>query len=129
MLNKWALIPVLNWSIFRRDCKVLLQGRGNRDQRNVLDLGLHFRIETSKTFSLSSCFLFLTIDAKKLKVSIFNEDERRLYQRISVQLTNLLQLVCPLLLPKLAKGTFSDPNQAHLVWNALLWTLGKNLEG
>jgi len=107
-------MPVLNWTVFRRDCKVLLEGRGNRDQRNALDLGLHFRIQTVKIFSLGSCLLFLTIDAKKLEVSIFREDERRLYQRITVQLTDLLQLLCPLLLPKLAKGTLSGPNQAFL---------------
>jgi hypothetical protein len=94
-----------------------------------LDLGLHFRIQTAKTFALGSCLLFLTIDAKNLEVSIFKEDERRLYQRITVQLTNLLQLLCPVLLPKLAKGTLPGPNQAFLVWNALLCTVGKNFEG
>jgi hypothetical protein len=78
-------MPILNWTEFRRDCKVLLEGRGNRDQRNALDRGLHFRI--AKTFSLGSCLLFLRIDAKKLEIYIFKEDERRLYQ--------LLQLVCP----------------------------------
>jgi len=35
ILNTWALMLVLNWTVFRRDCRVLLEGRGNRDQRNV----------------------------------------------------------------------------------------------
>ena len=92
-----------------------------------MDLGL--RTETAKTFSLGSCLLFVTIDAKKLEVSIFKEDERRLCQRITVQLTHLLHLLCPVLLPKLAKGTISGPNRAFLVWNAWLCALGENFEG
>ena len=35
---------------------------------------------------------------------------KRLYQRITVQLTNLLQLFCPVLLPQLAKSNLSGPN-------------------
>ena len=31
IINTWALKPVLNLTVFRNDCKVLLEGRGNRD--------------------------------------------------------------------------------------------------
>ena len=51
-LNTCALMPVLNWTVFRRDCKVLLEGRGNRDWRNASDQRLCFRPETAQTFSL-----------------------------------------------------------------------------
>jgi hypothetical protein len=59
-------------------------------------------------------------------------------------MTKLLQILCPVLLPKLAKGhslwsescySFLEsiqqlyPNQAFLVQNALLCILGKNSEG
>jgi len=44
---------------------------------------------------------------------------KRLYQTITVQLTNLLQLLCPVLLPKLAKGTLSRPN--HVVQFFFPW--------
>ena len=34
-LYTWALTLILNWTVFRRtDCKVLLEGRGNKDLRN-----------------------------------------------------------------------------------------------
>jgi hypothetical protein len=46
IINTWALKPVLNWTVFRNDCMVLLEGRGNRDQRSALDLALYFRIQT-----------------------------------------------------------------------------------
>jgi hypothetical protein len=46
VIYTWALKPVLKWTVLRNDCKVLLEGRGNRDQRNALDLALYFRIQT-----------------------------------------------------------------------------------
>ena len=69
----------------------------------------------------------------------FQRRWKRLYQRITVQLTNLLQLLCPVLLPKLAKGSLSGLNHViqflfpccqfsnslqiklFLVQNAVLW--------
>ena len=35
ILNTWAFMPVLNWIVFRRECNVFLEGRGNRDWRNA----------------------------------------------------------------------------------------------
>jgi len=46
IINTWELKPVLNWTVFRNDCKVLLEVRENRDQRNALDLALYFGIQT-----------------------------------------------------------------------------------
>jgi hypothetical protein len=35
ILNTWALMPVLKWTMLRMVCKVSLEGRGNSDQRKV----------------------------------------------------------------------------------------------
>jgi len=80
ILNTWAFMPIHNWTVFRRKCNVLLEGRGNRYRKNAYDLGLHFRIETAKTFSLGfhllplgSYLLFLSPDAKYLEVPTFEK--------------------------------------------------------
>ena len=45
-------MPVLNWTVFSGDCKVLLEGRVNRGWTNAQDLRLCFRIEPAQTFFL-----------------------------------------------------------------------------
>jgi hypothetical protein len=68
--------------VFRKVCKVCLEGRGNNDWRKVKDLGPYFRRERANTFSLKLhllssglCLLFLTTVAKNLEVYTFKEDE------------------------------------------------------
>jgi hypothetical protein len=68
-------MPVFNLILFRRECNVLVEGRGNRDLWNAEDLGLKLRIETAKTFSLEfnilhigSSLICLSRDAKNIEV-------------------------------------------------------------
>jgi len=35
ILNTWAFMPALNWIVFRRECNVLLEGMGNKNQGNA----------------------------------------------------------------------------------------------
>jgi hypothetical protein len=35
ILNTRAFMHILNWTLFRRECNVLLKGMGNRNQRNA----------------------------------------------------------------------------------------------
>jgi hypothetical protein len=35
ILNTLAFMPILNWTVFRRECNVLLKARRNRNRRNA----------------------------------------------------------------------------------------------
>jgi hypothetical protein len=111
-------MPVLNWRVLRRDCKVLLESKGNRDRRNAKDLGLRLR-QRQLHFSLvvppPAVKLRLTIPSNRChKIFKYLHSKEMIqtliYQKITVQLTNVLQLFYPVFLPKISKGSLSGPN-------------------